>query len=171
MSHVSHVPYFLETLKRKLYRKKIPENAIIVTQVTRDGRTWTLWTPFPVIPESLTRKMYREKIPEIVKMVSMEPGTVPLILPKRFVTCQVRCLVYRSIVKRHAMTGSRLGRYAESRPAPGFRRGGARAFRYRSIPATLPQSSEYLHHPSAVSSGESQCCSASPAVPAGKNSR
>ena len=71
---MSHVPYFLETLKRKLYRKKIPENAIIVTQVTRDGRTWTLWTPFPVIPESLTRKMYREKIPGIVQMVSMVPG-------------------------------------------------------------------------------------------------
>ena len=74
MSHVSHVPYFLETLTRKLYRKKIPENALIVTQVTRDGRTWTRWTPFPVIPESLTRKLYRKKIPEIVKMVSMVPG-------------------------------------------------------------------------------------------------
>ena len=33
-------------------------------------------------------------------------------------TCPVRCLVYRSIAKRRAMTGSGLGRYKESRPAP-----------------------------------------------------
>jgi len=38
-------------------------------------------------------------------------------------TCPVRCLVYRAIVKRPAITGSGLGRYAESGPAPGFRRG------------------------------------------------
>ena len=44
--------------------------------------SWTLWTPFPVIPESLTRKLYIKKIPELVKMVSMVPGTVPLTLPK-----------------------------------------------------------------------------------------
>jgi len=30
---------------------------------------------------------------------------------------------HRAIAKRHAMTGSGLGRYAETRPAPGFRRG------------------------------------------------
>ncbi len=40
-------------------------------------------------------------------------------------------LLFRAIPKRPAMTGSGLGRYKESRPAPGFRRGGARAFRYR----------------------------------------
>ena len=38
---------------------------------------------------------------------------------KRFVTCPVRCLVYRSIVKRPAKTGSRLGRYKESGQPPG----------------------------------------------------
>jgi len=165
---VSHVPYFLETLTRKLYRKKIPENALIVTQVTRDGRTWTRWTPFPVIPESLTRKLYRKKIPEIVKMVSMVPGReigldkvdkrysisgifyeksvqkkdpgnrdsfVQLVQisrmssapsgtvqsPKRSGTRPVRCLfLFRSIVKRHAMTGSGLGRYARAGQPRGF---------------------------------------------------
>ncbi|MCK9630767.1 MAG: hypothetical protein M0R30_03915 [Methanoregula sp.] len=36
--------------------------------------------------------------------------------------------MFRTIVKRHAMTGSRLDRYAETRPAPGFSGdGGARA--------------------------------------------
>jgi hypothetical protein len=29
-------------------------------------------------------------------------------------------ILFRAIAKRHAMTGSRLGRYAETRPAPGF---------------------------------------------------
>ena len=43
--------------------------------------------------------------------------------PKNAGTCPVRCLVYRSIVKRYAMTGSWLGRYVESRPAPGSRAG------------------------------------------------
>ncbi|MDP3396432.1 MAG: hypothetical protein Q8S57_07195 [Methanoregula sp.] len=38
---------------------------------------------------------------------------------QRFVTCPVRCLVYRSIVKRHAITGSRLGRYARTGQPPG----------------------------------------------------
>ncbi|MFA4849828.1 MAG: hypothetical protein WC626_08895 [Methanoregula sp.] len=50
----------------------------------------------------------------------------PLIVssPKRSGTCPSRCpFMFRSIVKRHAMTGSRLGGYAEIRPAPGFRRG------------------------------------------------
>jgi hypothetical protein len=44
---------------------------------------------------------------------------------KRFVTCPVRCLVYRSIVKRHAMIGSRLDRYAETGQPPGYRGDGA----------------------------------------------
>ena len=44
--------------------------------------SWTLWTPFPVIPESLTRKLYIKKIPELVKMVSMVPGAVSLIPAK-----------------------------------------------------------------------------------------
>jgi len=39
--------------------------------------------------------------------------------PKNFGTCTSRCpFVYRSIPKRHAMTGSRLGPLHESRPAP-----------------------------------------------------
>ena len=39
---------------------------------------------------------------------------------KRFVTCPVRCpFVFRPIVKRHAMTGLRLGRYKESGQPPG----------------------------------------------------
>ncbi|MEI7857529.1 MAG: hypothetical protein WCH85_08510 [Methanomicrobiales archaeon] len=39
--------------------------------------------------------------------------------PKRSGTCPVRCLVFRLIVKRHAMTGSRLGRYARAGQPPG----------------------------------------------------
>ncbi|MDO8873666.1 MAG: hypothetical protein Q7V05_13200 [Methanoregula sp.] len=40
---------------------------------------------------------------------------------KRSGTCPVRCpFMFRSIVKRHAMTGSRLGRYAETGQPPGF---------------------------------------------------
>jgi len=31
--------------------------------------------------------------------------------------------MFRTIVKRHAMTGSGLGRYEETRPTPGFRDG------------------------------------------------
>jgi hypothetical protein len=44
--------------------------------------------------------------------------------PKISGTRTSRCpLMFRTIVKRPAMTGSRLGRCAETRPAPGFRRG------------------------------------------------
>ncbi|PKL58080.1 MAG: hypothetical protein CVV34_04180, partial [Methanomicrobiales archaeon HGW-Methanomicrobiales-5] len=43
---------------------------------------------------------------------------------KRFVTCQVRCLVYRTIPKRQAMTGSGLGHYVRVGQPPGF--GGCR---------------------------------------------
>ncbi|MEI7857593.1 MAG: hypothetical protein WCH85_08840 [Methanomicrobiales archaeon] len=49
-----------------------------------------------------------------------EPFPVPPNLP-RFVTCPVRCpFLFRTIVKRHAMTGSRLGRYTETGQPPGF---------------------------------------------------
>jgi hypothetical protein len=72
------VPLFPVSLTRKLYRKKIPENAIKMPGVPGNkSGFWTLWTPFPVFPESLTRKLYRKKIPEIVKMVSMVPGSDP----------------------------------------------------------------------------------------------
>ncbi|MDO9324072.1 MAG: hypothetical protein Q7T80_03845 [Methanoregula sp.] len=40
--------------------------------------------------------------------------------PKCSGTCPVRCLVYRSIVKRLAIAGSRLGRYKESGQPPGL---------------------------------------------------
>ncbi len=44
--------------------------------------------------------------------------------PKISGNCPVRCPpLFRAIVKRHAMTGSRLGPYAETGLAPGFRRG------------------------------------------------
>ena len=70
--------------------------------------------------------------------------------PKLSITSTSRCpFLFRPIPKRHAMTGSRLGRYVETWPAPGFRRGreGARAFRFRSgrspflVPLTFPKGS------------------------------
>jgi len=77
-------------------------------------------------------------------------GTAPS--PKRSGTRPVRCpFMFRSIVKRHAMTGSRLGRYAETRPAPGFWRGrvgpgpsGRGADPFDWIPSTL-FNSDNLH--------------------------
>ena len=45
--------------------------------------------------------------------------------PKISGTCTARCkFLFRAIVKRHAMTGSRLGHYAEIGQPPGFRRRG-----------------------------------------------
>ena len=53
--------------------------------------------------------------------------------PKISGTCMSRCpFMYRTIVKRHAIAGSRLGRYAETGPAPGFQRG--RKFPGRTFP-------------------------------------
>ncbi|MDO9034374.1 MAG: hypothetical protein Q7U51_04140 [Methanoregula sp.] len=44
--------------------------------------------------------------------------------PKISGTCPVRCpLMFRAIVKRHAMTGLKVGLLRGDRPAPGFRRG------------------------------------------------
>jgi hypothetical protein len=84
-----------------------------------------------VLREICTEKRLRKmpfmcpKCPEVIvpghKSPSSLSGTTPL--PNRSGTCPVRCLVYRSIVKRHAMTGSGLGRYKERRPAPGFKEG------------------------------------------------
>ncbi|MDP3565285.1 MAG: hypothetical protein Q8R70_12435 [Methanoregula sp.] len=42
-------------------------------------------------------------------------------IPKSSDTCPSRCpFLYRTIVKRPAMTGSRLGRYAETGQPPGL---------------------------------------------------
>ena len=48
-----------------------------------------------------------------------------LTLAKRSGTCPVRCpFLYRPIAKRHTITGSRLGHYAETGQPPGFGGGG-----------------------------------------------
>jgi len=74
----------------------------------------------PYFPESLTRKSYRKKIPEMTLNVPhVPPGTAHSL--KISGTCPVRCpFLFRTIVKRHAMTGSGLGCYARPGQPPGF---------------------------------------------------
>jgi hypothetical protein len=61
---------FPESLTRKLYRKKIPEITIVLSNCPEEKSIWTKWTKGTVFPESLTRKVYRKKIPEIVIVLS-----------------------------------------------------------------------------------------------------
>jgi len=53
-----------------MYRKKIPEIVIDLSNCPDEKLVWTKWTKGTVFPESLTRKMYRKKIPEIVIVLS-----------------------------------------------------------------------------------------------------
>jgi hypothetical protein len=85
-------------------------------------------------PGSLTRKMNIKKEPGKCWQCAGCAGT-----------CTSRCpFLFRTIVKRPAMTGSRLGRYAETGQPPGFRRGGARAFLWGAHGALKPHFLESL---------------------------
>ncbi|MFA4824938.1 MAG: hypothetical protein WC593_07235 [Methanoregula sp.] len=57
--------------------------------------------------------------PDSFRISRAHSGTVPS--PKISGTCPVRCpFLFRAIVKRHAMAGSRLGRYVETGQPPAF---------------------------------------------------
>ncbi len=98
---------------------------------------------------NLTRNLYRKKIPEISSMChtliryclvpELPSPFVPNILPKISDTCPVRCpFLFRPIVKRPAMTGSRLGRLRETGQPPGFGGVGPGPGNFRATRADVP---------------------------------
>jgi len=88
------------------------------TVVSLLGGTWGTLTPFSV--KSHEKTVHKKDPGNDLQCAPCAPPR-SLTLAKRSGTCTVRCpFLFRSIAKRHAMTGSGLGRYAETGQPPGF---------------------------------------------------